>query len=136
MQFEEPLGIDLPLGLRDIPASLERWIPDERVETTVLPLEDLWELDLPVERCERSLGMPPLVEPRLVALGLSVQDGTRVLAPPALAVLRFLALEECRQHQVAEEPHVAQFGLRRVPHVAQLVVCDRLTRLADVLPQG
>ncbi len=43
----------------------------------------------------------------------------------------FSALEERRQHEIAEEPHLAQLELRLVPQVAQLPVGDALVRLAD-----
>ena len=52
----------------------------------VLTLEHLRELDLPVERRKRRVGMPPLLEPAAVALGLAADNRARVLAlalPPA-----------------------------------------------------
>ena len=49
----------------------ERRVAHERIEPRVRPLEHLRELELPVERHERPVGVAPLLEPAAVLLGLA-----------------------------------------------------------------
>ena len=84
-----------------------------------------------MERNERLFSVPPLRQPVGVPLGVATHDHARVFASLRLALLRLLPLEVRRQHEIPEEPHIAELKLRLLPEVAQLPVGDALVRLAD-----
>ena len=65
----EPVGIAANVAGRDGVLPRERWIPDERVEARVLPVEHLGELDLPVKGREGWVGVTLLLQPAQVADG-------------------------------------------------------------------
>ena len=135
MKMLKPIDISLYICACHRVLPCEWRIPDDRVEPGVLSLEHLRKLDLPVERRERRVGVPPLLEPAAVALGFAAHDRVRILAPLRLPLLRLLCLEERRDHEIAEEPHLGELELRLVPQVAQLPVGNALVRLADPLAQ-
>ena len=109
------------------------WIPYDPIEARVLPLEHLRELDLPVKRRKRLLGVPPLLEPATVGLSLTAHDRIGVRAPLSLSLLGLLPLEERRYHKVAEESHLTKLELRLVPQVTSLTVGDALVCFPDAL---
>ena len=118
VQVLEPVGVATDVSRNHRVFAGKWWIPYDRVEARVLPLEHLRKLDLPVEWRKRLLGVSPLLEPAVVGLSLAVHDRVGVPAPLSLSFLGLLPLEERRYHKVAKEPHLAKFQLRLVPQVA------------------
>ena len=74
--------------------------------------------------------MSPLLEPAAVAVSLAANDGARVLAPLSLALLRLVSVEERREHQIAEEPHLGQLDCASSQR-SRSSIGDALVRLAD-----
>src|SRR5439155_16591459 len=113
----EPVGVpdDISRGNGVLPR--KRRIPNDCVETGVVPLEHLRELDLPMKRRKRRIRVPPLGESAAVALGLAAHDNVGVFASLALALLGLLPSEEGSEHEIAEEPNFGDLKLGLVPEV-------------------
>jgi len=131
----KPIPIHRARCCADPLASQERRISHKRVEARIRPVEDLWKLDLPVKRRERRITFTQITEPHAIAVGPAAAHGFGKLCALRLALAWLLGIEERRNHQVAEEPHLAQLELRFIPHVAQLPIGHALIRSADALPQ-
>ena len=135
VQLLQPVEVVLGFALPSRVLASERRIPDDRIESRPLALEHLGELDLPVERHERRLGLAQLFEPAAKALGVTVVDCLRELRPLGLPLAALRPREERRDDEVAEEPHLRQLELRFVPQVAQHAVGRVVVGLADLAPQ-
>src|SRR6266849_650127 len=97
----QPREVRHPQDRRDSCSTQKRRVTHDHIKSRIVPIEYLRELDLPVERRERPLGVPPFLEPAVVTVGLSKR--ARVPAPLRLSLSRAFALEECREDEIAEE---------------------------------
>ena len=102
MNLLEPVGVAGDVGRRHRVLARERRVANDRVESRIVPLEDLRKLDLPMERCEQRLGAPQLRAPTSVAVRLAAHDRIGELRAQCLALLRFGLLEERGQNEIAE----------------------------------
>src|SRR5437868_3187663 len=114
-RIHEPLEVGHASDFGDTRASEEWRISDEDIEPRMLALEHLRELNFPVKRCEWRIGMPPLLQPAPVALGLATHDRVGVVTAHRLPISGLLAFEERCRHEIAEEPHISELKLRVVP---------------------
>ena len=72
VQGLQPDGVAGDVAGRDGVLAGKWGVPDERIETGVLAVEDFGELDLPVERGEGWIGVALLLQPGEVADGLAL----------------------------------------------------------------
>jgi len=137
VQDLEPVGVTVGVPGSERVLARERRIPQDGVEPRVLAVEDLGELELPVERHEWPLGMAEFLEPTAVGVGVPALEGALEGGALRLALLRLGAREERRDHQVTGKldpmqlpvcfpEQLIQLGLRHViggvpDPVAQLV---------------
>ena len=94
----EPVWVTIDIASSHRVLARKRRVPHNGVKAGVVAFEYLGELKFPVEGRKRRVFVSPLCEPTSVAVGVTACDRVGKFSALCFPFLRFVSLEERRQH--------------------------------------